>query len=84
MNLLQIIGLLGVAAVGFILGIIVELCIDSQTIADLQEKNRKLELENSQLKDKRPVKVVKIVDNTVGAKIDFPNSTGPHLPMQFR
>lgn len=75
MNLLQIIGLLGVAAVGFILGIIVELCIDSQTIADLQEKNRKLELENSQLKDKRPVKVVKIVDNTVGAKIDFPNST---------
>lgn len=75
MNLLQIIGLLGVAAVGFIIGIIVELCIDSQTIADLQEKNRKLELENSQLKDKRPVKVVKIVDNTVGAKIDFPNST---------
>lgn len=84
MTLLEIIGMVGVAAVFFIIGIIVELCIDAKTITDLQEKNRKLELENSQLKDKRPVKVVKIVDNTVGAKIDFPNSTGPHLPMEFK
>lgn len=66
----------GVMAIGFLIGVIVELCIDSQTIMDLQEKNRKLKLENMQLKDRGPVKIVKIVDDSVGANIDFPNSVG--------
>ena len=65
MNLLQIIGLLGVAAVGFILGIIVELCIDAKTITDLQEKNRKLSLVNEQLRKQVKQEVIEIIDKTV-------------------
>ena len=65
MNLLQIIGLLGVAAVFFIIGIIVELCIDAKTITDLQEKNRKLSLVNEQLRKQVKQEVIEIIDKTV-------------------
>lgn len=61
----------GVMAVGFLIGVIVELCIDSKTIMDLQERNRKLKLENMQLKDREPVKVVKIIDDTVARDVNF-------------
>lgn len=54
---------------------IVELILDNQTIMELQEKNRKLRLENAQLRQKGTKEVIEIIDNTVGAKIDFPNST---------
>ena len=69
MNLLQIIGYAGVAAVFFIIGIIVELCIDAKTITDLQEKNRKLSLVNEQLRKQGKQEVIEIVDKTV----DFEN-----------
>lgn len=71
MNILTIIYMAGVMAVGFLIGVIVELCIDSKTIMDLQEKNRKLKLENMQLKDREPVKVVKIIDDTVARDVNF-------------
>ncbi len=71
MNILTIIYIAGTMAVGFLFGVIVELCIDSKTIMDLQEKNRKLKLENMQLKDREPVKVVKIIDDTVARDVNF-------------
>lgn len=71
MNILTIIYMAGVMAVGFLFGVIVELCIDSKTIMDLQEKNRKLKLENMQLRDREPVKVVKIIDDTVARDVNF-------------
>lgn len=63
--------MIGTMAVGFLFGVIVELCIDSKTIMDLQEKNRKLTLENMQLKDRKPVKIVKIIDDTVARDVNF-------------
>lgn len=63
--------MVGTMAVGFLFGVIVELCIDSKTIMDLQEKNRKLTLENMQLKDREPVKIVKIIDDTVARDVNF-------------
>ena len=71
MNILTIIYMVGTMAVGFLFGVIVELCIDSKTIMDLQEKNRKLTLENMQLKDREPVKIVKIIDDTVARDVNF-------------
>ena len=62
---------MGAAAVGFLFGVIVELCIDTDNIRDLQEKNRKLKLENMQLRDREPVKVVKIIDDTVAKDVNF-------------
>jgi hypothetical protein len=71
MNILTIIYILGAAAVGFLFGVIVELCIDSKTIMELQENNRKLKLENMQLKDREPVKIVNIIDDTVAKDVNF-------------
>ena len=68
---MTIIYILGAAAVGFLFGVIVELCIDTDNIRDLQEKNRKLKLENMQLKDREPVKVVKIIDDTVAKDVNY-------------
>ena len=65
MTLLEIIGMAGVAAVFFIIGIIVELCIDAKTITDLQEKNRKLSLVNEQLRKQVKQEVIEIIDKTV-------------------
>lgn len=65
MTLLEIIGYAGVAAVFFIIGIIVELCIDAKTITDLQEKNRKLSLVNEQLRKQVKQEVIEIIDKTV-------------------
>ena len=50
MNLLEIIYILGAGAVGFLVGIIVELCIDTDNIRALQEKNHTLELMNDALR----------------------------------
>ena len=52
MNLLEVIYIVGAGAVGFLVGIIVELCIDTDNIRDLQEKNHKLKLENEALRKK--------------------------------
>lgn len=63
MNALEIIYLMGTLAVGFIFGLIVELMIDTTTIRELQEKNRKLTLENTQLRREAKHEVIEIVDN---------------------
>lgn len=69
MNLLNIIGMAGMAAVGFIAGMIVELSINAGTIQELREHNHKLKLENMQLCAKPDV--IEIVDNTVARDVDF-------------
>ena len=69
MNLLSIIGMAGMAAVGFIAGMIVGLSIASGTIQELRVHNHKLKLENIQLCAKPDV--IEIVDNTVARDVDF-------------
>ena len=63
MNALEIIYLIGAAAVGLLAGMIVELSIGTQTIADLKASIHKLKLANEQLK--RQPEVIEIVDNRV-------------------
>ena len=63
MNLLEIIYILGAGAVGFLVGIIVELCIDTDNIRALQEKNHKLELMNEALRKELKHEVIEIIDN---------------------
>ena len=68
MNALEIIYLMGALAVGFVFGLIVELMIDATTIRELQEKNRKLTLENvqlrrDQLRREEKHEVIEIIDN---------------------
>ena len=65
MNLLEIIYAFGAGAVGFLVGVIVELCIDTDNIRDLQEKNHKLKLENEQLRRSVKHEVIEIVDNRI-------------------
>ena len=71
MNLLEIIYAFGAGAVGFLVGVIVELCIDTDNIRDLQEKNHKLKLENEQLRRSVKHEVIEIVDNTVAKDVEF-------------
>lgn len=79
MNGLTIIYIIGALAIGFLVGIIVELMIDAQTVRDLQEQNRKLRLEVAQAK-KNP-EVIEIYDKwNVNTKepdeVTFPNTSG--------
>lgn len=72
MNLLTIIYMIGCLAVGLIAGMIIELMIDAQTVRDLQTHNRKLQLENVQLRQEAKYEVIEIVDNTISNEnIDF-------------
>ena len=71
MNGLEIIYLIGAAAVGVLAGMIIELSIDAQTIRDLQDHNRKLRLENEQLKKNQNIEHIEIVDSTVADGVDF-------------
>ena len=72
MNLLTIIYMIGCLAVGLIAGMIIELMIDAQTVRDLQSHNRKLQLENAQLRQEAKYEVIEIVDNTISNEnIDF-------------
>lgn len=50
---------------------IAELMIDSETIRDLQERNRKLRLENSQLRHEAKHEVIEIVDRRETQEVDF-------------
>lgn len=63
MTALTIIYIIGALAVGFLIGMILELVIDAQTIRELQEDNRrvKMELELIQ-KEKRQPQTVEILD----------------------
>ena len=71
MNGLEIIYCIGASAVGVLIGMIVELVIDTSTIRELQDHNRKLTLENEQLRREAPLEVIEIVDSTVGKDVDF-------------
>lgn len=63
MNGLTIIYIIGALAVGFLLGMILELIIDSKIIRELQEDNHRLRLLNEQISAERDVKVIEINDN---------------------
>ena len=76
MNLLEIIYMVGAAAIGLIIGMVIEYVIDFQIVRDIQTENRKLKLENEQLKQEArkagvPVEIIEIVDNRVGADVDY-------------
>lgn len=71
MNLLEVIYLIGACAVGFLIGVIVELCIDTDNIRDLQQRNHKLQLENEQLRKEVKHEVIEIVDNRVADDVKF-------------
>ena len=71
MNLLEVIYLIGACAVGFLIGVIVELCIDTDNIRDLQQRNHKLQLENEALRQEAKHEVIEIVDNRVADDVKF-------------
>ena len=70
MNLLTGILMAGVMAVGFILGMIVELTIDSETIRKLRSQNEKLTLMNEQ-KKADVVEVMTLVGGEEFDRIDY-------------
>ena len=63
--------MLGVAAVGFIAGMIIELGIDSETIRSLRDHNEKLQMENTQLRNESTIERIEIVDPTVADYVDY-------------
>lgn len=76
MNMLTMIYIFGAAAVGLLIGMIVELMLDAKTIRELQDDNRRLrleerdlELQNRQLKK---IEVIEITDKTVDVE-NVPN-----------
>lgn len=71
MNGLQIIFMVFTGVVGALIGMIVELIVDSKTITDLQDKNRKLKLENEQLRRAAKHEVIEIVDNRTTDEVKF-------------
>ena len=71
MNGLGIIYCIGAAAVGLLIGMIIELIIDTDTIRDLQEHNHKLKLENAQLRREAKHEVIEIVDNRTTDEVKF-------------
>lgn len=71
MNGLQIIFMVFTGVVGVLIGMIVELIVDNKTITDLQDKNRKLKLENEQLRRAAKHEVIEIVDNRVPDEVKF-------------
>ena len=63
MNALTAIYIIGAMAIGVLIGLIVELILDTQTIQELREKNRRLTLENVQLRREAKREVIEIIDN---------------------
>ena len=64
-------------AVGLLIGMIIELILDNQTIMELKEQNRKLRLENIQLRQEAKHEVIEIVDRrTPDTDFTFPNTEG--------
>ncbi len=57
--------------VGALIGMIVELIVDNKIITDLQDKNRKLKLENEQLRRAAKHEVIEIVDNRTTDEVKF-------------
>ena len=50
MNLLEIIYCIGAGALGTIIGVVIEYFIDIDIVKDIQNENKKLRMENEQLK----------------------------------
>lgn len=71
MNGLEIIYCIGASAVGVLIGMIVELVIDTSTIRELQDHNRKLTLENEQLRRAAKHEVIEIIDNRTTDEVKF-------------
>lgn len=71
MNGLQIVFMVFTGVVGTLIGMIVELIVDNKTITDLQDKNRKLKLENEQLRRAAKHEVIEIVDNRTIDEVKF-------------
>ena len=77
MNGLVIIYIIGATAVGVLFGMIVELILDNQTIMELKAENRKLRLENVQLRREAKHEVIEIIDRrTPETDFSFPNTEG--------
>ena len=60
-----------VGAVGALIGMVAELMVDNKIITDLQEQNRKLTLENAQLRREVKHEVIEIVDNRTTDEVKF-------------
>ena len=58
--------MIGASALGLLIGMILELAIDAETIRELQQRNNKLTLENEQLRQEASHEVVEIVDKRTG------------------
>ena len=71
MNGLTLIYMIGALAIGLLIGMIIELFIDAETIRELQRKNEKLSLENEQLRREAPHEVIEIVDNRTTDEVKF-------------
>lgn len=67
----EIVLMVFVGAVGSLVGMIVELMVDNKIITDLQDRNRKLKLENEQLRREVKHEVIEIVDNRVPDEVKF-------------
>ena len=71
MNGFEVIYMILVGVIGALIGMIVELIIDNNTIENLREMNHKLRLENEQLRREAKREVIEIVDNTVAKDVKF-------------
>lgn len=71
MNGLEVIYMVLVGVIGALIGMVVELIVDNKTITDLQDKNRKLKLENEQLRRAAKHEVIEIVDNRTTDEVKF-------------
>lgn len=71
MNGLQIVFMVFTGAVGTLIGMIVELIVDNKIITDLQDRNRRLKLENEQLRRAAKHEVIEIVDNRTTDEVKF-------------
>lgn len=61
--MLEVIYYVGVAALGFLFGLITEVAIDAGLVRDLKAENRRLTFENQQLRREARHEVVEIIDN---------------------
>lgn len=75
MNALTIIYIIGALALGFIFGMILELCLEVRTIRELQDDARRLRLLNAdlekKLKEDHNVEVFEICDSSIGQEVDY-------------
>lgn len=67
----EIVLMVFVGAVGSLSGMIVELMVDNKIITDLQDRNRKLKLENEQLRRAAKHEVIEIIDNRTTDEVKF-------------